>query len=508
MILSFMTEKSGVKPIRFLAAAVAITLFSGCRQSPDPGILLAKLESDLVKGNFAGMEMLADSIKKLEPADIKTAVKADSLVEIARRTEIDFPVPEEVFRAQLKEKTGGFSESEFESWEKNRWLEWKLINGEKKYFRRAASNLILLRNHRYSRAIADSVNSLSEEIHFRRKHIGSVINASRESGKPVMPVEMTVNYTLTVKPDAVPEGKIIRCWLPYPKENHLRQQKVKLISASHENFIVAPDSATHRTIYMEQKAVKNQSATFKVSFCFESSAVYFDPAGTEILPYDINSKIVKTYTSEQLPHICFTEKVRQLADSITGSETKPFEILKKIYYWIDANIPWAGALEYSTIPNIPEYVLTNRRGDCGMQTFLLMSMLRYKGIPVRWQSGWMMPPGNENLHDWCEVYFEGSGWIPVDMSYGLQYSDNKSIREFYVTGIDSYRMILNDGVAGKLYPEKQFLRSEPYDFQRGEVEWEGGNLYFDKWSYDIGIEYQDKSIAIKDKKPELQLIHY
>lgn len=505
MILSFIAEKSGMNPIRFIAAAVAIAVFSGCRQTPDPASLLAKLESDLAKGNFDGMEMLADSIKKLEPADSKTAVKADSLVEIAGRTEIDFSVPEEVFRAQLKEKTRGFSESEFESWDKNRWLEWKLINGEKKYFRRAASNLILLRNHRYGRAFADSVNSLSEEIQFRRKHIGSVINASRENGKPVLPVEMTVNYTLTVKPDAIPEGKLIRCWLPYPKEGNMRQQHVKFISASHGNFIIAPDSATHRTIYMEEKAVRNQPATFKVSFSYESSALYFYPAGIEILPYDRNSEIFRTYTSEQLPHISFTGKVRHLADSITGQENRPFEILKKIYYWIDASIPWAGALEYSTIPNIPEYVLTNRRGDCGMQTFLLMSMLRYKGIPVRWQSGWMMPPGNENLHDWCEVYFEGPGWIPVDMSYGLQYSDNKSIREFYVSGIDSYRMILNDGVAGKLYPEKQFLRSEPYDFQRGEVEWEGGNLYFDKWSYDIEIEYQDKSIAAKEKKPELQL---
>jgi len=36
---------------------------------------------------------------------------------------------------------------------------------------------------------------------------------------------------------------------------------------------------------------------------------------------------------------------------------------------------------------------------------------------------------------------------------------------------------------------KKFLRSEPYDFQRGEVEWKGGNLYFDKWDYDMKIEY-------------------
>ena len=124
-----------------------------------------------------------------------------------------------------------------------------------------------------------------------------------------------------------------------------------------------------------------------------------------------------------------------------------------------------------------------------MQTFLLMSMLRYKGIPVKWQSGWMVPPQAENLHDWCEVWFEGVGWVPVDISYGLQYSNDTRLKEFYITGIDSYRMIVNDGISGELFPPKKFIRSEPFDFQRGEVEWTGGNLYFDKWDYDIKINY-------------------
>jgi hypothetical protein len=101
----------------------------------------------------------------------------------------------------------------------------------------------------------------------------------------------------------------------------------------------------------------------------------------------------------------------------------------------------------------------------------------------------MIPPGAENLHDWCEVYFEGPGWIPSDVSYDLQNSETKEIREYFLSGIDSYRMIVNDGVAGNLYPQKYFMRSEPYDFQRGEVEWNGGNLYFDKWDYDMKIEY-------------------
>lgn len=185
----------------------------------------------------------------------------------------------------------------------------------------------------------------------------------------------------------------------------------------------------------------------------------------------------------------FTPEIKRITDSITSTAKSPKEVVRTIYLWFKDNITWTGALEYSIVPDIPRYVLDNKRGDCGMQTLLFISMVRYKGIPVRWQSGWMMPPGAENLHDWCEVYYKGTGWVPVDVSYDLQNSDNKSVAEFYLSGIDSYRMILNDGISGELFPTKKFLRSEPYDFQRGEVEWKGGNLYFDKWDYDMKIEY-------------------
>jgi hypothetical protein len=117
-------------------------------------------------------------------------------------------------------------------------------------------------------------------------------------------------------------------------------------------------------------------------------------------------------------------------------------------------------------------------------------MLRYKDIPVRWQSGWKVPPDAESPHDWCEVYYQGTGWVPLDISYDLQNSEDPCIKDYYLSGIDSYRLIVNDGIAGPLHPQKRYLRSEPYDFQRGEVEWKGGNLYFDKWDYEMKIEYK------------------
>jgi transglutaminase-like putative cysteine protease len=139
--------------------------------------------------------------------------------------------------------------------------------------------------------------------------------------------------------------------------------------------------------------------------------------------------------------------------------------------------------------DIPGFVMEQRHGDCGMQTLLFMTLARSVGIPVKWQSGWMLHPGEVNLHDWCEVWYEGIGWVPVDQSFGLQNSPDPGIKNFYSSGIDAYRLIVNDDISCPLTPPKKFLRSEPYDFQRGEIEWKGGNLYFDKWSWHMEVKY-------------------
>jgi hypothetical protein len=195
-------------------------------------------------------------------------------------------------------------------------------------------------------------------------------------------------------------------------------------------------------------------------------------------------------------------------------------------------------MEYGFISNISKYTLENIHGDCGMQTMLFsvskktkefkvfdkkepntrvlkflkprslpfvndcfknensavvgvflqrlfMSMCRYKGIPARWQSGWMLHPGHVNLHDW----YEGVGWIPVDVSFKLQKSKDERIREFYISGIDAYRFIVNKDFGCEFCPPKSWPHSEPWDFRRGKVEWEEGNLYFDDWSYDMEVTY-------------------
>jgi hypothetical protein len=277
--------------------------------------------------------------------------------------------------------------------------------------------------------------------------------------------------------------------MPFPRENHPRQQNVRLISSDPAKATVSPATDLQRSIYLERTAVRNEPTVFHTELEYTSYAQSFQLTPEMIVPYQKNTPLYKENTSERAPQIVFNNRIKTLAKSIIQDETNPLLQVRRIYQWINDSVTWASALEYSIMQDIPGFVMENRHGDCGMQTLLFMSLARSAGIPVKWQSGWMLHPGEVNLHDWCEVWYEGIGWVPLDQSFGIQESTDIKIRNFYTTGIDSYRYIVNDDFSQPFTPVKKYLRSEPYDFQRGEVEWKGGNLYFDKWSWHMDVSY-------------------
>jgi transglutaminase-like putative cysteine protease len=180
--------------------------------------------------------------------------------------------------------------------------------------------------------------------------------------------------------------------------------------------------------------------------------------------------------------------MRRYSAEAVGGETNPLVVAQRLFAAVD-RIPWAGAREYSTIRNIGDYALHAGHADCGQQTLLLMTLLRMNGIPSRWQSGWVYSEGDySNMHDWGWLYLEPWGWLPMDVTFGKLHSGDPTIDGFYLGGLDAYRIAFNDDYGTPFYPPKRFERSETVDSQRGEVEWRGGNLYFDRWDYEFEAE--------------------
>ena len=448
------------------------------------------IKSFIDKGELKKAIALSDSVLLNERTNLKENWKVDSLKQIAQRIYIDFSIPEKDIDALVEKQIGVFTPQQKAEWERRKWLEYKTIDGNKMYFKRAASNLKLRLKQQLVSFNAKPPKPDTFDL-FKADYASEIIERTKKSGELTSPQDFEIEYTVTLKPNAVPVGEIVHCWLPWPKENHPRQVHLELLNSQPKVYTIAPTNKTgQRSIYTTQRAIKDQPLVFSIKFSYTAYAQYFNPDSIVCKPYLKNPTLYKRYTREQLPHIVFSKPITQITDSITKGLDNPLEIVQKIYQFIADNYIWSGALEYSIISCIPEYVISHKKGDCGMQTFLFMSMARYKGIPVRWQSGWMLHPGNENLHDWCEVYYEGTGWVPLDMSFQYNASTDKKTASYYVTGIDAYRLIVNDEVSDAFIPAKKFLRSEPYDFQRGELEWKGGNLYFDQWNYQMNIVYK------------------
>ncbi|MFV0591573.1 MAG: transglutaminase-like domain-containing protein [Draconibacterium sp.] len=464
--------------------AVAASLFS-C--APQPGDF--SLNEYLKNGEFSKLQHKIDSLRKSE-ATQWTTFELDSAEQVMHGIRRDFSRSETEIREQLQTAFPDATDQQIANWEQSGKLEMRIIDGEKRYFGNAVANLrrLLIFDQEQKSSFSDiDPNSLTA---FRLAHTKQVIEACDKNENTVLPQQVTFSYTLTVKPNVVPAGETIRCWLPAPREGNPRQSNFEILDSEPKEYMLAPNDYLQRTFYMEKTAIKDKPTAFSVKFSFQTKAQYFDLAPENIQPYDTTSDIFQNNTAERPPHIIFSPEITKLARQIVGNETNPLKKVEAIYSWISDSIPWASALEYGTIPNIPHYVLTNRHGDCGMHTPLFMTLARSQGIPVKWQSGFMLHPGFENLHDWAEVYYQGIGWVPLDQSFKLQPTDDKQVHDFYFHGIDAYRLIVNDDYGRKLYPEKKHPRSEPYDFQRGEVEWEGGNIYFDQWAWDMDIIYQ------------------
>jgi hypothetical protein len=128
---------------------------------------------------------------------------------------------------------------------------------------------------------------------------------------------------------------------------------------------------------------------------------------------------------------------------------------------------------------------------------LFITLCRSKGIPARWQTGWDLYPGFHDIHDWSEIYLAPYGWVPVDPWAGLYATryctsltpeQRRDLHDFYFGGLDYYRMAANGDHNQPLDPPKLSLRSDDVDFQRGEVESEGRNIYFNKYSYNMRLQ--------------------
>jgi len=451
----------------------------------------ASVPADLIQqidsGRFREAEAQITQLLARSDLSAEQRTELEFQRERMRRIRLDFKLTKADAMDRVRKQIPDLKDAEFDAWDAAGLIERMTIDGETRYFNRAPSNLFRLSAAaRARRARQTPFNEGPFES--AHAHHREVIQARRTSGKTsVAPRRVRITHSITVDPDAVPAGETVRAWIPYPRSRPGQHEDIRLVASTPAEHTIAPESTLQRTVYLESKARAGEPTKFSITYELTSFAQRWEIDPAKVTHLQLTPEL-REFVAERPPHIVFTPAIREFSKRIVGDETNPYRIALKVFDAVD-RIPWAGAREYSTISNISDYALHAGHADCGQQTLLLMTLLRLNGIPARWQSGWVFSDGEyDNMHDWGWLYLAPYGWVPMDVTTGRLGTDDPAVDLFYFGSLDAYRLAFNDDYSRPLYPAKQHFRSETVDSQRGEVEWRGGNLYFDSWDYDFKAE--------------------
>ncbi len=115
-----------------------------------------------------------------------------------------------------------------------------------------------------------------------------------------------------------------------------------------------------------------------------------------------------------------------LVEEVTASAETPYDKVTQIMEFLEQNY-----LYTESPPRTPRnmdsaiyFLLTSKRGDCGLFATAMAMMCRLAGVPTRVATGFATGQYDfargtylvrgKDAHAWVEVYFPGYGWVPFD----------------------------------------------------------------------------------------------
>lgn len=132
----------------------------------------------------------------------------------------------------------------------------------------------------------------------------------------------------------------------------------------------------------------------------------------------------------------YAEYLDPLAKGVLGSSRKPNEVIRRIRSYFNTNYTYSLELQKNSSGGDPflQFLSTRTGYDAHFATLAAL-LLREAGIPARYAEGYLVTeelaatvPKEEDVvlhvpdsasHAWVELYMEGIGWVPVEMTPGF-----------------------------------------------------------------------------------------
>lgn len=441
-----------------------------------------ELPEDILKkkwfGDFKGAKNLIDIRLKSEiPTALRKKLELEKMVLSTLEKEYTIAF-EDAFR-MVKEVIHDFTKEEFLKYQEESKIDWIYVNGEVRYFRRFLSTLLKVNKELEERAEKFQLKQGKGEFkkesieHLEKQALREVIRSLKE--KKELTYHFKLRASVKIKEEAFKQG-IVHVHIPIPTKCQ-QVSEVKILKVEPKETAIADEEQSQRTIYFETNLLENEA--FTIEYEYNNKVSYVN---SNELIVDVTKQHSEAL-QEQAPHIMFTPYLKSLTAEIIGEETNALKKARKIYDYVTTKIHYSFMREYFTIENIPEYAALSGKGDCGVQSLLFITLCRIAGIPARWQSGLYTTPYTASSHDWAQFYIAPYGWLFADCSYGgdAYRLGEYEIWDFYFGNIDPFRMPANIGFQEEFYPAKKFMRADPYDNQRGEIEYNDRGLAYNEF---------------------------
>lgn len=339
--------------------------------------------------------------------------------------------------------------------------DWIFLNGAERYRRNFLSNVIKTRLQ-FAARVKDKTRL--EESRQNAAILDAAIAKMMDRGE--LAYRFRVRASVAVKPLWQRPGKLIRVHIPVPVE-YAQMEDVKIIACAPDPVKISAPQYPQRTACFT--CAYEPGMKFSVEYEYTNRARYVRPDPAKVLPSQPSF-----YLEELPPHIVFKPYLKELARSIVGNEANPLLKARLIYDYLTSVPIYSFMPPYFTIADLPGFMATRMKGDCGVFALLFIVLCRIAGVPARWQSGLYTTPIEIGMHDWAQFYVAPYGWLFADCSFGNSafHKGADHRREFYFGNLDPFRMAAASEFQHEFDPPRKFMRYDPYDNQDGEAEYD------------------------------------
>jgi len=188
--------------------------------------------------------------------------------------------------------------------------------------------------------------------------------------------------------------------------------------------------------------IKQKDTIYKITL--KTFNAYYDSLKRVIAERDtfdanyVYNKEIAKYLEETELIQSNTASIIQITDTLFGESKNTLQIiykgLKFVSEFIEFDDSLANEISKGNSRTLDvNTILKRKKGTCSEYTNLFIALMRKKGIPCRFITGYIFMPENgfQGFHAWAECYIKNYGWLAVDPQNAFYWLPESAIKLFY-----------------------------------------------------------------------------